>query len=431
MSSSNAGAKTSVNNFGRKGWGVVIFTLMLYLFSGAVPDTLNVTVTAFAETYGWDSNTLLSFSGLGGFIGIPIALIFGIIIQKTNVKVPTIILLLAFAALWLANGLVPSVAVYAIITVLITAVSNTINLVSTQQIMSNWFPRKKGIALGWATMGMPLAGVIIVPLFQALFGGGISVPFSLMAALTVVLAIIAAVWFKSYPEQAGAFPDNIPVSEDEQKKNLEALAQYKSPFTIGKLLVTKQFWFLVIIFGLLFFTLVGTVAQIVPRLIVTGMTPGEAILWMSITSALGIPASYLWGFIDQKLGTKKSLVMFCIVWIIAMAMSAVGVYFHSIPLSIVSVILAASGLGGMGNLMPSMEIQVFGRYDFSAANSLMIPIVVGIRSFSLIVVSAILAGAGENVPVGFTNVFILFTIIAVVATIFAAIMDDKTIGRVD
>jgi len=430
-SNSGVSKRKSVNNFGKKGWAVVLFTLLLYMFSGAVPDTINVTVTAFAEKFSWDSNAMLSYTGIGGFIGIPVALIFGLIIKKTNVKAPTVVLTAIFAVLWFLNGRVTTIAAYGIITILITAVSNTVNLVSTQQIMSNWFPRKKGIALGWATMGMPLAGVILVPLFQVMFGSGISAPFTLMAILTLVLAAIALTWFKSYPEEAGAYPDNEAISEEDQKKNMEAMASYKSPFTIKKLFATKQFWFIIIIFGLLFFTLVGTVSQIVPRLIATGMSSNQAVVMMSVTSALGIPASYLWGFIDQKCGTKKSLIYFCIVWIVAMAMSAIGVAIGNIPLSVISSILAASGLGGLGNLMPSMEIQVFGRYDFSAANSLIIPIVVGMRSFSLIAISSILSAAGANVTGGFRNVFILFTIIAIIVTVFAMAMDDKTIGKLD
>ncbi len=417
------------SNFGLKGWLVVIFTLLIYMVTSGVPDTLNVSVQVFAGAYGWDSNAMLAMSGIGGFVGIVVSLILGLIIHKTNVKWPTVVFMFIFAALWFAYGQVNSVPAYGAVVILITAVSNTLNLVSTQQIMSNWFPRKKGIALGWATMGMCLSSAIIVPLFQALFGKGIATPFTVMCIVVIILAFITIFWFKSYPEQMGAYPDNEPISEEEKQKNLAAIQSYKSPFTIGKLLSTKQFWLIVFIFGLLFIGLVGTVAQMVPRLASIGMSVDGAILWLMIASIIGIPASYAWGAIDQKIGTKNAVVAFCVLWIISMVVAAIGVGLGSIPVSIVSIILFALGLGGLGNLMPSMAIQVFGRFDFAAANKLIVPVVVGIRSFALIIVSAVLAGAGANVPLGFRNVFILFAAISVVALVLSLLLSNKTIGK--
>lgn len=417
------------SNFGLKGWLIIIFVLFIYLLSSGVPDTLNVSVEVFAGAHGWNSNELLAFSGIGGFVGIAVSLLLGAIIHKTNVKWPTVIFMFIFAALWFAYGQVGSVPAYGAVVVLITAVSNTLNLVSTQQIMSNWFPRKKGIALGWATMGMCFSSAFLVPLFQLLFGSGISTPFTFMCVVVIVLALITIFWFRSYPEQMGAYPDNEPISEEEKQKNLEALNSYKSSFTLGKLLKTKQFWLIVLIFGLLFIGLVGTVSQMVPRLQSIGMSLDTSILWLTIASIIGIPASYAWGAIDQKIGTKNAVVSFCVLWVVVMVLSAIGVGIGSVPVSILSVILFALGLGGLGNLMPSMAIQVFGRFDFAAANKLIVPVVVGIRSFALIIVSVVLAASGANVATGFQNVFILFAIITVIALLLSLMLSNKTIGK--
>ena len=69
---------------------------------------------------------------------------------------------------------------------------------------------------------------------------------------------------------------------------------YKSPWTIGKLLKTKEFWMLVLIFGFLFMGLVATMAQMIPRLGSLGVAPDLAILCLSIASIIGIPGSFAW-----------------------------------------------------------------------------------------------------------------------------------------
>ena len=155
------------SNFGKKGWWIIIFTLLIYMFTCAVPDTLNVVTEGFAVTFGMESaSPLLVFSAIGGFVGIPMALIAGQFISKKGVKGPAVIMLFILAVLWIFYGKCSTIQQFAVVATLITALSNTVNLVVTQQLMSNWFPKKKGIALGWATMGMPLDSAITVAIFQ-------------------------------------------------------------------------------------------------------------------------------------------------------------------------------------------------------------------------------------------------------------------------
>ncbi|MCU6763735.1 oxalate/formate antiporter family transporter [uncultured Roseburia sp.] len=421
------------SNFGKMGWLIIIYVLFLYMFSSTPPDTLNVTAEFFAGAMGLDSsNALLVFSAVGGFVGIPVALIFGQIVSKVGVKWPTVIILLIYAVIWFINGKAISFGLYAVIVTIITAVSNTINLVATQQIMSNWFPKKKGIALGWATMGMCFSSAIMVAVFQGMIlNVGLSAPFNLMVVICIVMAVITAVWFKAYPEEAGAYPDNEPISEEEKKANLELINNYKSDFSFGKLFKTKELWMIVIIFGFLFIGLVGTVSRMIPRLVIVGIDQNIAVLWLTIASVIGIPASFFWGLIDQKIGTKKAVEIFCVLWTIMMAIAAVGSAAVSVPVSIISVVFYACLLGGLGNLMPSMVIQIFGRYDFPQANKLVVPLVVGIRSFALLIVPMMLQMSGiGNESAGYRNVFIVFMILSLVVTILAFAIKDKTIGKI-
>ena len=114
-----------------------------------------------------------------------------------------------------------------------------------------------------------------------------------------------------------------------------------------------------------------------------------------------------------------------------MAIAAVGSAAVSVPVSIISVVFYACLLGGLGNLMPSMVIQIFGRYDFPQANKLVVPLVVGIRSFALLIVPMMLQMSGiGNESAGYRNVFIVFMILSLVATILAFAIKDKTIGKI-
>ena len=421
-------AKTGMNNFGKLGWAVVIYTLLIYLFTCVTNDTLNVTVEVFAGVLGVTSNDLLPMAAIGGFVGVVLSLIVGAVIAKKNVKLPTAVLFVILGVLFAINGQARSLPVYAIAAILSTAVAQTLNLVCTQQIMSNWFPKKKGIALGWATMGMPVSSAVMVAVFQGLFGVSIAAPYWLMTVICVLMGIVTLVWFKNYPEEAGAYPDNEPVDPEEQKKTLKFMNSYKSHWTTGKLLKNKEFWMLVFIFGFLFIGLVATIAQLIPRFNSLGLDTNTGIIWLTIASVIGVPGSFFWGWLDQKVGTGKTNKIFCVIWAVTMILSAVGMAVRSVPLTILTVVLYACLNGGLGNLMPSMFISIFGRYDFAQANKVGMPLIICLRSFALILVPIILAAAGADQAMGFRNVFVVISVLSVIAAILAFIIKDKNIG---
>ena len=142
--------------------------------------------------------------------------------------------------------------------------------------------------------------------------------------------------------------------------------------------------------------------------------------------------SYVWGVIDQKIGTKRAVMVFALLWTVMMALSAVGSGLNSLSVSIISVVFLSCLHGGMANLMPSLIIQIFGRYDFAQANKLITPIVVGIRCASLIVIPLILEIAGVgNEAVGYRNVFLVFTVLSLISFLASVILKSRTIGRTD
>ena len=80
--------------------------------------------------------------------------------------------------------------------------------------------------------------------------------------------------------------------------------------------------------------------------------------------------------------------------------------------------------------MPSLVIQLFGRYDFSAVNRLVVPFVVAIRTISMLLIPVMLGMAGGNGNIGFRNVFIIFSVLSLISAICAIGVRDKCIGKI-
>ena len=410
--------KKGLNSFGLKGWWVVIFVGLLYYVSSNAVDLLNVTTTLFAQVKGWDENALLVFSGLGGWVGVILTLIFGRWIAKKGVKLPTVIFLVIFAVLYFLNGRVNSVATYGVVVVLLSAVSNSINLVSTNAYMSNWFPRKKGIALGWSTMGAPISSATCIAIFTGIFAashGSLANPFLFFAILTLVVAIVALLAVKATPKEAGAYPDNDPAMADVPVENPQ------SPWTVKKLLGCKNMWFVAISFGLLFMALVATMTQFIPRMMASGFTMDQGTMWLSIASILGIPGSYLWGVLDQKGGTKLAVIVFAIY--MAAMQFLLAIFFGNQIVTLILIVLLGILIGGICNLLPSMVIQIFGGRNFAAVNSVVTPIVVALRTTTFIVMPAILGATHGS----FQALSVFYGVLSVIAMVLAIFMTKETL----
>ena len=412
-----------LNNFGAKGWWVIIFVGLLYVISSNVVDLTNVIPDLFAGVKGWDSNALLVFNSIGGWVGVVLTLVVGQWIAKKGVKLPTIIMLLLTGVFFVLLGGSGTVGMYGLCIVILTALSNVLNLVSTNTYMSNWFPRKKGIALGWATMGAPISSAVAPALFVGAFRAtagpdappSLLLPCLIFAIVAIVIMVLTFVT-KTTPKEAGAYPDNDPAMAD------AVITETNSPWTVGRLFKCKQTWVVSLVFGLLFIALVSTMTYFIPRMMAAGFTQDQGTMWLTVASLLGIVGSYLWGLIDQKFGTKKAVIIFA-GYMAVMQFLLAAVMGVNQTVTLILVVLLGVLIGGICNLLPSMIISIFGGPHFAAANSVVTPIVVALRNATFIIMSVILGATGNN----FGTLSIFLGIFSTVAFVLAFLLTNKTL----
>ena len=412
-----------LNDFGAKGWWVIIFVGLLYVISSNTVDLINVIPNLFGAVKGWDPNSLLVFSSIGGWVGVILTLIVGQWIAAKGVKTPTVVMLALCALFFILCGQSNSIAMYGLTIVLLTAVGNILNLVCTNTYMSNWFPRKKGIALGWATMGAPISSAVAIPIFTGVFGaahGNIAVPFIVFGVIAIVIMLLAIFTVKATPKEAGAYPDNNPELEG------VVLEERKSSWTVGKLFACGQTWIVSLVFGLLFIALVSTMTYFIPRMIAAGFTEAQGTMWLTVASLLGIIGSYLWGLLDQKIGTKKAVIIFA-AYMAVMQFLLAAVMGVNQTITLILVVLLGILIGGICNLLPSMVISIFGGEHFAAANSVVTPIVVALRTATFIIMAVILGATGNN----FGTLSLFLGIFSTIAFVLSFFLSGKRIAAPD
>lgn len=411
------------SNFGSKGWLMIFIAgLLFYFYSGMCTDGLNTIVTNFAEAHGVDEAAILATTTPASWAGLVGSAFWAWYVAKRSNREAALVTSVLGGISYMLYGAVSSIAGFAAVTAFVNFMGMGWCWTVANVLMANWFPVKKGLALGWATMGQNLASATFIILLTAFVGWvGFNGSFFIMGALLVITGIVAFVFMRDTPEELGCTPDNGQFTKEEIEANLKEMKEYKSPWGVKQLLTNREIWLIGFGFGILIMVTVSLISRLIPRLIMGGWEPTKAIGSMTVAAILGLIGSYATGWLDQKIGTKKASIVYALWYLVALLLCALPATTVTLYLSI---FFTGIGIGGIGNLFPSMAATVFGRFDFVRAMGVLNPITSIIRSFAFIILAFSLNTTGAY--------HLSYWIIAgldVVAIILIALIRDECVGK--
>lgn len=411
------------SNFGVKGWVVIMLALFsVFLQSSIINDSLNVTIPAFSKTYSWDIRLLYIFSTVAAWIAVIGAAMWGAIAHNKSPRLVWMLALALVAVSCIAWSQTKMIWLYFVVLMAASIAGQGFNYIGNYSIISNWFPRKKGLAMGWVTIGFPLSAMVSVPLTSGIIsGGGLEGLYQFYAGFAVILLILVFVFIKNYPEQADCFPDN-DKSFNKAKADAELADGLKyfqtSPWTTKRLLKTKQVWIIGICFGVLGLISIGIMTNFMPRALQAGYEQSEIIAMLAITGVVACVGSYLCGVLDAKVGPKRATIY-------TLLLAVIAIIFNIIPTRFTMYIsLPCFGfmLGGAANYLVSITNTIWGRYDFPKAYMVILPInnFVGAAGVSIV-------GVLGNMY-SYTVAYVVIGILALIAAIVTTKLDDSKIG---
>lgn len=423
-------SKGTRSNFGAWGWFTILFAFFSFMFAGnLIVDGMNITVSAFAELRGWESGVLLSFSTVAGLISIVGCVVLSDCVGRYGVKLVYCVSLAIVAVCCMFWGAVTEIWEYVIILILVNVFGNGFGFVGGTAILSNWFPQKKGLAMGWATIGFQASPILMLPIFSWIMNRfDLTIAYQGVGICLFLLLIMCVVLVKSNPEERGCAPDNDWTHTLEEYKVLHQKAiDYERNHHLTKLqlLKTKQMWQIGIVNGLAQMAITVLIVQFIPNMINCGFSSNTATMIYSVASIVGGVGSYLWGVLDQKIGVKKATVWMC-------AMHALGGLIFAVAASkivggmvipIVGAFVVGSILGVSSNYVGSFTATVFGRYGYARAFGLVYMVVCALRSAGFALVGSISTVTGS-----YTLSYILAGILSLTAMLLTLRIDDRCIG---
>ena len=361
----------------------ILGIVFMFLYSGLMNDQINIIQTYSAWT---PEQTQLPMT-VGNFVCIFLTFLFGTFFIKWGVKKPMIVTMIitaiGTAGVALANGLTVNGGegnyVLYFISLFIVRCGCMMFQMAGFQLAATWFIKYRGRILGIITLGSPLFSVVgtagMTKMIDKYMGKDYRLFYYGIAALIIVVVVLVALLIKDTPEECGLYPDgadHAPISEGEVEE---------VKVTLKDVLTTKKGWQLIISFGALTFIINACMASMAVRYMSLGAGPnGEpvvwfaALKWLAVGAILGIPMSYVFGILDDKIGTVKASIVLAICELLPVLGLMLQPQGGSEPLMIMWGFGVACMTGGVPTLHPSIMAYAYGRREYQSANRIIMAI---------------------------------------------------------
>lgn len=411
-----------------KGRGIpmVIISFFLYfLYTILVGGSTNTVFPLIAEMHGWDISNILLALTFAGYVGSVGVVIHGKLVMKKGAKFVTVLCIVGTAILVSLWGIIPSLPLFIADLLVLRFFLVGFNTASNPALVGAWFPRTKGTVLGWATLGIVCSDLVWAPYIPKLVGRfGARNVFLIVGLCYIIFALIVVAVVKNTPEEAGSYPDGCAEGVEELAATAKEFANYKSPWTIKRVLTSKQAWQIILGFGLIWMATSMVLTQTVPRIVSLGYDKPVAILALQTAGVVALFANWFMGALNQKLGTKRAAIVEAC-WVVLMFLCGQFMgqslfFVFLVPIGIMAIV------GANHQLIVSMIITIWGRWDFPAVNRVVSSIQVVMQASAFAVVALFL-----KTPFGYNGMYVCCLVMGIIALLLIATTKLNFLGKKD
>lgn len=411
----------------------VLGIIFMFLYSGLQNDQINI-IQAFS---GWSATDTQMPMTVGNVVCIILTFLYGTLFIKFGVKktmIPVMIVTaLGCVGIAAANGIAAVsgtvvgsgegvVGNYALffICLFVVRCGCMIFQMGGFMLVANWFIRYRGRVMGIVTLGSPLFSVVgtsVMTTFITNNLGNDYRPFYIgIAILIVVIAIVYGLMLKDTPEEAGLHPDGADVAPKS-----EGVEEVK--LSVKDVLSEKRGWLLIISFGAFQFIINACMGSMVVRYMSLAPAGSEnpmvvwlqAVKWLAMGAILGIPMSYIFGWIDDKVGSIKASIILGIcefIPVLALMLQPEG---GSAPLMVLWGFGVACMTGGVPTLHPCITSYVYGRKEYQSANRIIMAIQLIPSAVAAMMMTVLISSGKAMLAYGILLVIIVIGLIATIA----------------
>ncbi len=289
------------------GWVIFAVTFLIYAFMFGLRYSVGVFFTPVQEEFGWTTAMTASavtvffwvyavsaplVGRLAGRIGVRrTVLIGGLLLGGGGALVSTIQELWHLYLFWGVIAATGAAALYVIPTM----------------ILSRFFVRKRGRAVGWSSMGVSVGQATIVPVVASLIvvWGWRATMKTLGLVVVVVTSVIGYIFLREDPESMGLHVDG------EEPDDLQGEEESKAPeveWEPREAMATRSFRLVTISYFFAIGGIISILTFVVPHMIRIGIDPVEASGAFGVSGVMSAAGSVLFGIVSDRLGRRATII---------------------------------------------------------------------------------------------------------------------------
>ena len=233
------------------GWWIVAVAFITHcLTTGIVFYSFGVFLPALTEAFGWTrAQASLGFS-LASLCGAFYSPAVGRVVDRRGSRPSQLVGAVAMAVgFWLLHGITSLAQFYLVMGVVVSLGATALGGLPSNAAVTRWFVRRRGQALGIATAGISMGGVIFVPLTEWLIARhGWRGAFGWLGVIVLVAAVPpVALLMRRAPEAMGLHPDG---DTHAVGADPAAAREIERSWTAAQALRSRNFWLITAAFSL-------------------------------------------------------------------------------------------------------------------------------------------------------------------------------------
>jgi len=329
-------------------YGYVILALCFanMVVMRGVNGAFGVYYLAWREEFSWSRSDGASIASINYVVYALAAPVVGLAFDRLG---PRLLMPLGAALVGIgmmlssvANSLFGLYFSYGIVTAL---GQGALGFVGHNALISFWFVKRRGTAIGIASMGQGVGALVMVPATQILINSvGWRWTYIVTGSLMLLLLVPAnALLQRRRPQDVGQFPDGDRVATAENLDRQGARATSERDWTLREAAHSFPFWCITIGHLALGTALFMINTHAIAHLVAVGYEKLAASFYFGLIGFIRIGATILWGSISDRLGRSETyglailVTLIGVVGMIAMTVAA--------PLLLVYLTIALYGIG--------------------------------------------------------------------------------------
>jgi len=329
------------------GWRQVGASAVIMACAAMVSSTFGIIAVPLAQEFHPSRMVLMLAITIMSAVSGVASPFLGNLMDKVSLRrligIGVAMLIGAYLALSFATSFTQVMAIFAI---LFAGANVLAGPIAATVLLTRWFDRRRGRALGIAISGIAGGTIFFPPLIQFLLDTfawreGLRV----LALILFLLTAPAVLLLVNRPADRGLYPDGAASPPLTAEARGEGAA-----LSTGAILSDPSFWLLATVITTVFAGMMGMVTNVVPMAVDLGVTPTAAALIISVYAGTGFAAKLLFAAMADRLNPR--IILFAVLGLFGAGMAFLAQAEHGYAM-----IVLGSGLIGIGGM--TLPLQSF------------------------------------------------------------------------